>query len=149
MAKTKSDSDKDLLFSKILPALNENTFSSLHDEIPNPLETESPAQEDLLSALRSKLFARSSSYVPDSYVTINVMENLVLKHIDAAMQRFNACTCDHCRCRVAAYALNHLTPQYIVANSEYKEELIDAQTTKMVMDALVNAVLHVRANPKH
>ncbi len=154
MAKIKGDSDKDLLFSKILPALNDNAFSAIHTEkeISVPLtEINLPADAntEALSALRSKLFGRSDEYTPDTYVTINVMENLVLNHIDAALRRFNACTCDRCRSDVAAHALNNLPPQYIVSQSEFLSIDPDSKLTKQVMDALVTAVLHVRSHPQH
>ena len=150
MANSKGESDKDLLFSKILPALNNNAFANRTDETETP-DIAPPQAEtgDLLSALRSRLFARSADYHADSFVTINVMENLVLEHIDAALKRFNACTCDRCRCDVAAYALNRLPPRYVVAGSKTMEAAFTEAEVKQVMDALVTAVLHFRSHPQH
>ncbi|MEG2213361.1 MAG: late competence development ComFB family protein, partial [Clostridiales bacterium] len=120
MAKLKNDSAKDLLLNKLLPALNDNPFSSTYEGTysQRPDANASKATVDPLSALRSKLFARSDAYTQDSFATINVMENLVLKYIDQVIRRFNACSCDRCRCDVAAYALNYLPPKYIVADPQ-------------------------------
>lgn len=150
MANARGDSDKDLLFSKILPALNNNVFVSQAQETASLDEAVTQDEgTDALSALRSKLFARSEEYKTDTFVTINVMENLVLNHIDAALQRFNACTCDRCRCDVAAHALNRLPPRYAVTGSKTAVVKPDEADTKQVMDALVNAVLYVRMHPNH
>lgn len=149
MAKAKTDSEKDLLFSKLLPALNDNPFSTVYDgdrENPPEPEAESP---DTLSALRNKLFARSNGFSGETYATINVMENLVLKHLDQVMRRFNTCSCDRCRCDVAACALNHLTPKYIVTNPNRMPQIEAEIGTKVVLDALVNAVIQVRSKPRH
>ena len=149
MATAKKDTDKDLLFSKILPALNDNPFSPTYQGAPAEQASAPADEEDALSALRNKLFARSGSYATDTYATINVMENLVLKYIDQVIRRFNACCCDRCRCDVAAYALNHLPPKYIVAEPTRMQQVEQQITTKLVMDARVNAVIQVRAHPRH
>lgn len=144
MAK-KSDTDKDLLFSKLLPALNNNPFSSTFQGAP---EEEAPPA-DTISALRDRLFARGNIGSRDTFVTINIMENLIPKYIDQAIRRFNACSCDRCRCEVAAQALNNIPPKYVAVNPKTLDTECDAATTKVIMDALVNAVIYVRSHPKH
>ena len=136
MAKIKKDLDKDLLFKKIMPALADNPFTAISN-VPEP-ESEAPSEESALSALRSKIFAREQDR-PElaGFVTINLMENLVLKHLDTVIHKFNTCSCDRCRCDIAAYALNLLPAKYVVirpGNISAREEDIP---TKPVMDALL------------
>ncbi len=145
MAKTKKELDKDLMFSKIMPALTSNPFSTL------PASADGIADNsDALTALRDKIFARSNEYIESETVaTINVMENLVLKNVDSVMQRFNVCSCDRCRCDICAYALNHLPVRYIVAHKEKIEKAEAEISQKMVIDALIKAVIQVRSHPRH
>lgn len=148
MAKSKKELDRDLMFSKIMPALSDNPFTApaTVQHIPD----EEPESPDALSALREKLFARSSDYVESETVaTINVMENLVLQKVDQVMERFNVCTCDRCRCDVCACALNLLPPHYIAATSGAISKAEEEIPEKMVMDALIKAVIKVRAHPRH
>lgn len=152
MTKAKNDTDKDLLFSKLLPALNNNPFSTTYQGNATPTEPvqeNASADDDPLSSLRKKLFARSAEGITDSFVAINIMEHLIPKYIDQAIRRFNACSCDRCRCDVAAQALNNLPPKYVVANP--KDIIVDEDPVlvKQIMDALVNAVIYVRSHPNH
>ena len=145
----KKESGKDLLFSKLLPALSSNPFSATYEGEEPDVYTTVEEEEDELSALRSRLFARPSTYSVASYATINVMENLVLKNIDHVIKRFNACSCDRCRCDVASYALNHLPAKYRVVEPKNVAKKENAETNKQVMDALVNAAIRVRSKPRH
>ena len=107
MAKSKKELDKDLVFSKIMPPLSGNPFSTM-----SPVPGSNESSGDAVSALRDKIFARSSDFVEsDTTATINVMENLVLRNVDTVMQRFNVCGCDRCRCDICACALNQLPPK--------------------------------------
>lgn len=146
----KHESEKDLLMSKLLPALNENPFSSSYDgpkkDIIAPVTSKT---EDALSDLHNRLFAREESQSTHPFKTLNVMETMVLKHMDSVMKRFNTCSCDRCCCDVAAYALNQLEPKYIVSDSDKRKAMEDEISNKMVLDALVNAVIKVRSNPRH
>lgn len=157
--KKQLESDKNLLFSKLLPAINDNPFSNLRDDSPeNALpqyhidkEPQQPMEDgdNSLSALYSRLFARNRNQDIHVYATINIMECLVLRYIDQVIQRFNACGCDRCKCDVAAFALNNLPTKYIVASPQRAKQIEDEVPQKMVMDALVNAIIHVRAKPRH
>ncbi len=146
MAKTNKELDKDLMFSKIMPALKSNPFSTMSPAVGQLTET----SDDAISALRDKIFARSGDFIEsDSIATINVMENLVLRNVDIVMQRFNVCGCDRCRCDICACALNQLPPRYIVAK---KEKILKAESEidqKSIMDALIKAVIQVRSHPRH
>lgn len=147
MAKSKKELDKDLMFSKIMPALSDNPFTA---PAAAHIPAEEPEDTDALSALREKLFARSSDYVEsETIATINVMENLVLKKVDQVMARFNVCTCDRCRCDICACALNILPPRYIVASQSAIAKAEEEIPEKMIMDALIKAVIKVRAHPRH
>lgn len=133
------------MFSKIMPALSDNPFTA-----PVAIPTEEPEDTDALSALREKLFARSSEYVEsETIATINVMENLVLKKVDSVIARFNVCTCDRCRCDICACALNNLPPRYIVAKPELIAKVEAEVPEKLVMDTLIKAVIKVRSHPRH
>ena len=151
MARSKKELDKDLMFEKILPALNDNPFSASETPkaVPMP-EAVIEVVDENLSALRNKLFARSPDYVESETVaTINIMENLVLRHVDTVMQRFNVCKCDRCRCDVTACALNRLPPKYVVAQSAKIEKAEKEIPINNVMDALIKAVIQVRSHPRH
>lgn len=133
------------MFQKIIPALNANPFSSY--SVPDATDEAAP---DSLEVLRSKLFARSEeSAESETLATINIMESLVLRHIDSVLQRFNVCKCDRCRCDVAACALNLLPPKYIAATPAQISEVEKTIPQNIVMDALIKAVIQVRANPRH
>ncbi len=149
MAKSKKELDKDLMFSKIMPALSDNPFTApVTAHIPAPAEV--PEDTDALSALREKLFARSSDFVEsETIATINVMENLVLRKVDSIIARFNVCTCDRCRCDICACALNDLPPHYIVARQDAIAKAEIEIPEKLVMDALIKAVIKVRSHPRH
>lgn len=143
MAKSKKELDKDLMFSKIMPALEGNPFRAI-------TSSDIPSGDDAISALRDKIFARSTDFSePDSVATINIMENMVLRNVDTVMQRFNVCGCDRCRCDICACALNQLPTKYIVAK---KEKILKAESEidqKAVIDALIKAVIQVRSHPRH
>jgi len=146
MAKSKKELDKDLMFSKILPALINNPFSS--DSYSDHDDAE--ASPNTLSALRDKVFARSSGFIEtETAATINVMENLVLKNVDAVIQRFNVCSCDRCRCDICAYALNSLPPRYAVVQASRIEKVEAEIPKKTIIDELIKAAIQVRANPHH
>ena len=146
MAKSKKELDKDLMFSKIMPALTSNPFSNVAPPVP----VEDEIDTDVLSALREKLFARSNDYIEsETIATINVMENLVLRRVDSVISRFNVCNCDRCRCDICACALNNLTPRYIVAKPEIIAKAEASIPEKTVMDALIKAVIKVRSHPRH
>jgi len=147
MAKSKKELDKDLMFSKIMPALSDNPFTA---PVTAHIPAEEPEDTDALSALREKLFARSSDFVEsETIATINVMENLVLKKVDQVIARFNVCTCDRCRCDICACALNMLPPRYIVAKADVIAKAEADIPEKEVMDALIKAVIKVRSHPRH
>ena len=146
MAKSKKELDKDMLFSKIMPALTTNPFcADSHSE-----QEKAETSPNAISALRDKLFARSSSFIEtETIATINVMETLVLKNVDEVIKRFNVCGCDRCRCDICAYALNILPARYVVVNPS-KIEMVEAEIPReTIIAALIKAAIKVRAVPHH
>ncbi len=124
---------------------------SLSSEILLPEEdlSEPVDEEDALSALRSRLFSRSTFTVQCTFSTINVMESIVTRNAEAVMRRFNCCSCDRCRCDVITTALNLLPPHYAVGDPSQAAQYDGDVSEKEVIAALVRAVLHVRAHPYH
>ena len=151
MAKSKQELDKDLMFSKIMPALSDNPFSNVYDTHKTPTVEDLPLEkDDSLSALRDKLFARSSTYLEEETVaTINIMETLVLRNVDAVIKRFNTCHCDRCRCDMVALALNNLPAKYIVDTPQKINEFENEISASVVNEALIKAVIQVRSKPRH
>lgn len=148
-SKSKKELDRDLMFSKIMPALTENPFSSVSASSIQ-LNPAPQTEADPISALRDRIFLSSGSLDdPEGLSAMNVMENLVLRNIDTVIRRFNVCGCDRCRCDICACALNQLPPHYIVAQKDKIEKAESEISQKLVIDALIKAVIQVRANPRH
>lgn len=178
MGRSKKDLDRDMMFRKIMPALADNPYSDpvpapmlegMEEHAHAPAEAISapaPAQpfrraapllpepdvgEDPLAALQAKLFARDS--IPSDgqarVATTNLMENMVLRKLDAAVRKFNCCGCDRCRRDIVAFALNLLPPRYVVADVRHVTQMEECVEENQVMGALIKAVLQVRSNPRH
>ncbi len=151
MAKSKKELDRESMFEKMLPALAENPFTV--DKLAQSAEpvSDEPPAEDALSILQEKLFAKSGSAIGDmkNVSIVNIMEGLVLTHINPVIEKFNCCQCDRCRCDIVAYALNLLEPKYMVGELSEIEKAKEKIPEQQVVQALVKAVLKVRANPRH
>ncbi|MDR1193727.1 MAG: late competence development ComFB family protein [Peptococcaceae bacterium] len=138
MAKTKSDLDKDLMFSKIMPVFAEH------------LQNQAAQAENPAAGLEPALFAAEKPEADNNTAAIhNIMEHLVLRHVDEAIQKFNCCRCDRCRRDIVAYALSLLPAKYVVTNRQSAEKIKAAIPRKEIFDALVKAAIKVRANPRH
>lgn len=145
MAGRKKELNKELLLQKLLPALQDGAPAAAL-----PASPAVPRDDSAFSALHSKLFARTEGgHNQETVAAINVMETLILRHMDAVIQRFNACSCDRCRCDVAACALNRLPPKYVIATPARLVQAEREIPLNTVMDALIKAVIAVRANPRH
>ncbi len=147
-----TSSTKDVLFSKLIPALNDNPFSSTYSGTP-PITLEQNEfisdDNDPISALRSKLFGRENQYRVESFTVVNIIEGIVLNNVDFAIERFNACSCDKCRCEIVSHALNLLPARYVVTDPGKPTNHETDVPPKQIIDAIVAAVLHVRRNPRH
>jgi hypothetical protein len=131
--------DKETMFNKIMPSFadhlqNQDSFSF---------------RESGLNSDKSALFAGDPSLDQRSSMIYNIAERLVLKTVDEVILRFNCCRCDRCRRDIIAYALNLLSPKYIVADLQSVEKAEADYTRKPILDALIKACLKVRANPRH
>ncbi|MFU0832141.1 MAG: Late competence development protein ComFB [Oscillospiraceae bacterium] len=80
---------------------------------------------------------------------INVMEEVVLSKLEAVLSRFQCCRCDRCKKDIVALALNKLPPKYMVLSQGQNPPDIDAQTNAQVVTAMIQAVIKVRAHPRH
>lgn len=80
----------------------------------------------------------------------NLMEDIVLQHVDRILEADGCCCCDICKSDMIAYALNHLPPQYVVTDTGrmmVKLKNCDSQNRTDVLAALSNAVKLIRDNP--
>lgn len=85
---------------------------------------------------------------PEPTALVNLMERMVAEKLDAAIDKFHCCKCDKCKKDVAAIALNKLKPRYVVVDklSVLSEE---RQTNAEVTTAIIQAILIVKAHPRH
>jgi hypothetical protein len=152
MAKTKRELDKDLMFQKIMPAIADNPFSTVYNA-NHPGEAATPEQKsdhDAFQNLRKKVFSSTYMCDPGTEISvINIMENLVLGYLDSAMKKFNVCTCDKCKCYVAAFALNVAETKYVSGTQEELRKAEQEIPQKVITDALIKAVISLRTNPQH
>lgn len=82
----------------------------------------------------------------------NLMEDIVLQHVDALMQADGCCPCEICRSDVVAYTLNHLPPHYVSSDTGrmmVKLQSYEAQFRTDVITALSTAVKLVHDHPRH
>lgn len=82
----------------------------------------------------------------------NLMEDVVLQTMDGILKADGGCCCDSCRSDVAAYALNHLPPHYVVSDTGRMMTKLKSYETQFhtdVVAALGEAVKLIRANPRH
>lgn len=80
---------------------------------------------------------------------INVMEEIVLSKLESALSRFQCCRCDRCKKDIVALALNKLPPKYMVLSQGQQPPDVDAQTNAQVVTAIIQAIIKVRAHPRH
>ena len=82
-------------------------------------------------------------------VVVNTMESYVLAKLDEVLERFSCCRCDRCKKDIVALALNKLPPKYMVLADGQPEMDIDQQTNAQIVAAMIQAVIKVRAHPRH
>ncbi len=82
-------------------------------------------------------------------VVVNTMESRVLGKLDEVLERFSCCRCDRCKKDIVAIALNKLPPKYMVLAEDQPEPDIDQQTNAQIISAMIQAVIQVRAHPRH
>lgn len=156
MAKTKKDIDKELMYKKLMPSSPRAAKSNLQDVTPE-LSPSSYAQAAHAAAQeplnQHHTIMRREVGVPfmDTQPTIlvNTMENMVLEKLDSMLARFQCCKCDRCKKDIVAMALNKLPPKYMVLIEGQPTPDIDIQTNAQVVTAMIQAILAVRAHPRH
>ena len=83
---------------------------------------------------------------------VNMMENIVEEEIDIMAPGLGCCLCDQCRSDIAALALNHLPPQYVVTQVGSAIRKVDAMRIQHLTDirtAIIQAAEIVRKDPRH
>lgn len=82
----------------------------------------------------------------------NLMEDIVLQHVDAMMESSGGCCCDICKSDVIALTLNHLPPHYVASDMGrlmIKLRSYEFQFHTDVIAALSEAVELVCKKPRH
>ncbi|HZK43718.1 MAG TPA: late competence development ComFB family protein [Syntrophomonadaceae bacterium] len=84
---------------------------------------------------------------------INVVESLVWNKLDEVLlHKPEMCQCDKCRADIAAYALNHLPPRYVVSDEGEiyaRAESLGLGSNASLVVAITEAIEIVAKNPKH
>lgn len=80
------------------------------------------------------------------------MEDVVSQKLDEMLPGIDMCKCDKCRMDVLAYALNLLSPRYVVTEKGDLYSRVSEFTAQFEIDvevALTEAIKVVSKNPKH
>lgn len=84
---------------------------------------------------------------------INIVEEIVWDGLETVLQRNpEVCHCDKCRADMAAYALNRLSPHYVVSNRGAviaRAQYLNAGFKIELLILLTEAMKLVDANPRH
>lgn len=157
MARTKKEIDKELMYKKLMPSGLRAAKTASQDAKP-----EEPSSSYVKTAARAiaeeplnqhKTIVRREVGVPfmDTQPTIlvNTMESVVLEKLDSVLSRMQCCKCDRCKKDIVAMALNKLPPKYMVLVEGQPTPDINPQSNAQVIAAMIQAVLAVRAHPRH
>ena len=152
MAKTKNEIDKELMYKKLMPSAVRSAL--IQEPETEPLHDSEPAQEPApMPAQTKKVPAPHRITVPtfDNRQTsvVNTMEYCVLSKLDEVLERFSCCRCDRCRKDIIALALNKLPPKYMVLAEGEPQPDVTPQLNAQVVTAMIQAVIKVRAHPRH
>ena len=154
MAKTKKEIDKELMYKKLMPSGPKAAKTAPQEDEP---ETSSNIQnlsvnvEEPLPQHRTVVRREVGVPFMDTQPTIvvNAMETVVLEKLESVLAKFKCCKCDRCKKDIVALALNKLSPKYMVLLDGQPTPDIDPQTNAEVVTAMIQAVLAVRAHPRH
>ncbi|MGX8709577.1 late competence development ComFB family protein [Clostridium sp. KNHs216] len=154
MARTKKDIDKDLMYKMLMPSGSRTAKASQDAESPSGLSDEQntrAALEEPLNQHKTIMRREVGVAFMDTQPTIlvNTMESIVLEKLESALARFQCCKCDRCKKDIVAMALNKLPPKYMVLQEGQPTPDIDPQTNAQVVTAVIQAILAVRAHPRH
>lgn len=158
---------KELMYKKIMPTANrpETADTDVKSEklaesapaittkpLPEATDNAAKAIPAAISITSQTKANREITEQPDATTEpdlVNIMEYLVFQRVDEVMAKFNCCNCDKCRKDTIALALNKLPPRYMVRSGDLTVDYTRNKSTAEVLTALVQAVLVVRANPRH
>lgn len=155
MPKTKKDIDKDLMYKMLMPSGSrtlkaapdtDSLLSAMTDEQNVRAATEDPLNQHK-TIMRREVGVAFMDTQPT--ILVNAMESIVLEKLESALARFQCCKCDRCKKDIVAMALNKLPPKYMVLPEGQPTPDIDPQTNAQVVAAVIQAILGVRAHPKH
>lgn len=154
MARTKKDIDKDLMYKMLMPSGSRTAKASQDAESPSGLSDEQntrAALEEPLNQHKTIMRREVGVAFMDTQPTIlvNTMESIVLEKLESALARFQCCKCDRCKKDIVAMALNKLPTKYMVLQEGQPTPDIDPQTNAQVVTAVIQAILAVRAHPRH
>lgn len=82
----------------------------------------------------------------------NHMESVVNEKLDGMLQQVDICKCSKCKMDIMAYALNLLSPKYVVTNTGDLYSRLEEFTAQFEIDiqvAVMEAIKVVSQNPKH
>ncbi len=155
MTKTKRDIDKELMYKKLMPSspkASRNTKEVTEEEPRSAYaEAVAAAADEPLNQHRTVMRREVGVPFMDTQPTVlvNAMENIVLEKLDYVLSKCQCCKCDRCKKDIVAKALNKLPPKYMVLAEGQPTPDIDHQTNAQVLSAMIQAVLVVRAKPRH
>ena len=155
MSKTKKDIDKDLMYKMLMPSGSRTLKPAPDtDSQPSAMTDEQnvrAAMEEPLNQHKTIMRREVGVAFMDTQPTIlvNAMESIVLEKLESALARFQCCKCDRCKKDIVAMALNKLPPKYMVLLEGQPTPDIDPQTNAQVVTAVIQAILAVRAHPRH
>ncbi|MEF9852348.1 MAG: late competence development ComFB family protein [Hydrogenoanaerobacterium sp.] len=149
MPRTRKEIDKEAMFYKIMPSARLPLAEV--SEGGEPRERETSSQISGIGARKSVLGPTKEVHLneqPETAPLVNLTEQMVADKLDDAITKFHCCKCDKCKKDVAAIALNKLKPRYVVAEKVKALSNERAASTE-VMTAIVQAILIVKAHPRH
>ncbi len=162
LARTKREIDKELMYKKLMPSARaareteQAEQQAIGGETVTPVVPSAPAVQTVpppppASAQKPSEPRRLAIPALDSrqMVVVNTMESYVLGKLDEVLERFSCCRCDRCKKDIVALALNKLPPKYMVLAEGQPEPDIDPQTNAQIVAAMIQAVIKVRAHPRH
>lgn len=151
--KAKKEIDKELMYKKLMP-------SGL-GQVKTSIESATHGDASRAAVLPTPNAASREKRVPEPHtvgmpvtngpktIVVNLMEMAVLEKLGDVLGRFKCCRCDKCQKDIVALSLNKLPPKYTVINEGQPVPDLDQQTKAQVLTALIQAVIKVRANPRH
>lgn len=87
-----------------------------------------------------------------TFMSKNIMEDLVINQMFDIMEKFGMCTCNECANDVLALALNALPPKYVVSKQTslyVKLAATEKQYGADIVSAITQACVLVQKNPRH